>query len=66
MRRFAAREGVWQMRPAFLGWQYRTKPYGFEWGQWSFRLGRRDRVRAWVQETLGARFTEVPIEEGQP
>jgi hypothetical protein len=58
------REGVWQMRPALFGWQYRTRPYGLTWGNWGFRFGRQASVRASIQEALGARFTEVPLDDG--
>lgn len=57
------REGVWQMRPALLGWQYRTRPYGFQWGDWAFKFGRKESVRARVQANLGERFVEVPEEQ---
>lgn len=54
--------GVWQMRPALLGWQYRIRIYGLTWEPWSFRFGSREHVRAVVRAELGQGFTEEPYD----
>lgn len=51
------REGIWQMRPALGGWQWRWRAYGFTWSAWGFRLGRRTRIRQTIQAELGPGFT---------
>jgi hypothetical protein len=55
------RTGVFQLRPALLGWQYRTRPYGQTWGLWRFVFGRQEHVRFRVRAQLGDGFVEVPL-----
>jgi hypothetical protein len=54
------RTGLYQLRPALFGWQYRTRPYGQTWGPWAFLFGRRDTVRHRIRAMLGDGFVEVP------
>jgi hypothetical protein len=52
--------GLFQLRPALGGWQWRTRPHGQPWGLWEFKFGREAGVRARVQAELGEGWTEVP------
>jgi hypothetical protein len=45
--------GQYQLRPAFLGWQYRLRPEGMPgWGMWHFILG----TKGWARGRLGHAF----------
>lgn len=57
------RTGLFQLRPALLGWQYRWRPYGQPWRAWRFVFGRRDRCRERVLVHLGSGFVEAPLKE---
>jgi hypothetical protein len=55
------RTGVWQMRPALFGYQYRTKPYGQTWGLRAYRFAPAVTTRAAIQTTLGDGWVELPF-----
>jgi hypothetical protein len=52
--------GLYQMRPALFGWQWRIRAYGSPlWEPWQFRFGTRERVRVAIELELGPGFVEA-------